>query len=305
MGTPEFAIPSFHKIMSSHHSVVGVVTQPDKPRGRGKKLLPTPIKKVALDEGIDPILQPVKLSDPEFLHQLRTVDPDVFVVVAFRILPEIVLGIPEITSINLHPSLLPKYRGAAPINWTLINGEKETGVTIIEITRKVDAGKILMQQKVKISAEETAGSLHDRLSRVGAEMLVMVLDQIEQDRLQKVDQDDRLATPAPKLTRELCHLSFRQPADKVKNRIHGLSPYPGAFAFLNTQMIKFYRARVVDLTDESVPPGTIISAEGGQLVVACQPGQVEILELQLQGKRVLTAAEFLRGRHLKAGDQFS
>lgn len=305
MGTPEFAIPSFHKILSSHHSIVGVVTQPDKPRGRGKILLPTPIKKLAIEQEIAPVLQPKKLSDGEFLYQLRRLDPDVFVVVAFRILPDVVLEIPRITSINLHPSLLPKYRGAAPIQWTLIKGEKETGVTIIEITRKVDAGNILLQEKVKISADETAGSLHDRLCRVGAEMLVKVLDQIETGRVQRIEQDDRFATPAPKLNKEMCHLSFRQPADKVKNWIHGLSPHPGAFAFLNSRFIKFFHARVVNLTETGAVPGTVVSTAEGKLTVACQPGLIEILELQQSGKRAMSASEFLRGRHLKKGDKFS
>ncbi|MFZ0388810.1 MAG: methionyl-tRNA formyltransferase [Calditrichia bacterium] len=303
MGTPDFAVPALQKISRSHHKVVGVVSQPDRPRGRGQELIPTPVKKAAQNLNLHPILQPEKLKDPAFLQALQSLNADIFVVVAFRILPELVFSLPTLGTINLHPSLLPKYRGAAPLNWTIINGETESGITIIRISREIDAGGILLQEKSRIFPDETAGSLHDRFSERGAELLLKALDGLESGNLQPLPQNDMLATPAPKISKEMCRLSFKQPAGQVKNWIHGLSPHPAAFAELQNIIFKFYRAEVVSSESVAQPPGTILSVKN-QITVSCSPGVVRILELQRQGKKIMSAEEFLRGFPLQEGRQF-
>jgi methionyl-tRNA formyltransferase len=304
MGTPEFAVPSFLRIADSSHQIVGVVTQPDRPRGRGQTVLPAPVKKQAQKLSGVPVYQPEKLSDQNFIEQLKSLKADIFVVVAFRILPESVYSMPPHGTINLHPSLLPKYRGAAPVNWTIINGEKETGVTIIKISRQIDSGGILAQTRVPVLENETAGSLHDRLAKIGADLLVKTIESLASGTVTILPQNDSGATPAPKLTKEICHISFDQPAEKVKNWIHGLSPHPGAYAFLNEEMIKFYAAGIVDKIRKETPPGKIVNPGKGEIHIACNPGIINLLELQKQGKKVLNSAEFLRGFKFKKGDLF-
>lgn len=303
MGTPEFAVPSLRKIAASRHRIVGVVTQPDRPRGRGQKLQPTAVKQAALDMNLKPILQPLKHKDPRFLKELSALEADLFVVVAYRILPEVVFTMPPLGTINLHPSLLPRYRGPAPIQWSLINGDRETGITIIRINRDVDAGEILLQKKVPILPDETAGSLHDRLADMGADGLVETIDLLAQGKVMPIPQDSARATPAPKITKEIRHVSFARPAEQVKNLIHGLSPYPAAFATYKGELLKFYRARVVDSQSREAMPGTILRASGGHIYIACQPGIVEILELQKQGKKRLHSDAFLRGYRLIEGER--
>ncbi len=303
LGTPEFAVPSLRVLEASPHSVVGVVTGVDKPRGRGQQLVPTPVKRFALEKNLSPILQPEKLKDPEFIHQLQSLQADLFVVVAFRILPEAVFTIPPLGTINMHPSLLPKYRGAAPIHWTIINGEKETGITIIRINQRVDAGEILLQEKFPVFPEDTAGTLHDRLAEEGGRLLLDVVNRLAEGDITPILQREELATPAPKITREMCHLSFEQSAEQVKNWIHGLSPHPAAFTYYQNDLLKFYRARVVDVHSQVAPPGTIVKAEKGELHIACQPGIVAILELQKAGKKVLNTEAFLRGYRFKVGER--
>ncbi|RMF60705.1 MAG: methionyl-tRNA formyltransferase [Calditrichaeota bacterium] len=304
MGTPEFAVPSLEKIHNSRHQIVGVVTQPDRPRGRGLKLLPPPVKEAAIGLNLNPILQPESLKDPEFLTILDALQADVFVVVAFRILPEAVFTMPPRGTINLHPSLLPKFRGAAPIHWTIIQGEKTTGVTTIFIQKKIDAGNIILQEEYPVHPDETAGELHDRLAIAGAELLLKTLDLIEAGDVHPIVQDEKMATPAPKITREMCHLSFTQPAVKVKQWIHGLSPYPGAFAYdEQNRIIKLYRAAVISEEPDESPPGTILKAKSNDLWISCSPGVIAIEEIQLQGKKRLNVMEFLKGNHLKEGDR--
>ncbi len=304
MGSPEFALPSFQAITKSHHKIIGVVTQPDRPKGRGQILQPTSIKKVAQENQISPIFQPQKLLDYTFIDDLKSLTPDLFVVVAFRILPEEVFSIPPKGTINLHPSLLPKYRGAAPIHWTIINGEKETGATIIQITRKIDSGGIILQKKMPIYDDDTAGSLHDRLSSFGADLLIEAINAIDQGDIFIRKQDDNLATPAPKIDKDTCHISFKQSADKVKNWIHGLSPFPTAYAILNNKNINLFKAKVVDINPIIQEPGRIINIDNGKIHVACQPGVISILELQREGRKRLSSSEFLRGYRLKIGDVF-
>jgi methionyl-tRNA formyltransferase len=304
MGSPDFAIPSFKKIYESHHKIVAIVTQPDRPKGRGLKLQPPAVKRTAESLFITPIIQPIKLNDPQFLTQLKNLKADLYVVVAFRILPEEIFMIPPKGTINLHPSLLPKYRGAAPIHWALISGEKETGVTIIKITREIDAGGILLQRKLMIHDNETAGSLHDRLSVFGAQVLLEAIDLIENEQIQVKAQDDTLATSAPKLNKEICHISFNQPAEKVKNWINGLSPVPAAFAYLDQKVIRFYRAIVIDSKKYNIAPGTVIQIENGEIHISCQPGKIAVIEMQKEGKKRMSSEEFLRGSPLKVGEIF-
>jgi len=305
MGTPEFAVSSLEKLIHSPHTVMGIVTQPDKPRGRGKRLAPSPVKSFAESNQIPAILQPLSLRDPAFLKDLQSLHADIFVVVAFRILPEAVFSMPPLGTINVHPSLLPKYRGAAPINWTIINGETETGVTIMQISKGIDAGGILLQQRIAIYPDETAGSLHDRLAAIGSDMLLETLQKFQDHHIKPTVQDDSLATPAPKITKEDCHISFNQPADQVKNWIHGLSPFPTGFALLRGERINFYKALQVSVLESGQPPGTIVKVSSDGLFVACCPGILNILEMQRQGKKRLQAAEFLRGFPIKSQERFS
>jgi len=303
MGTPEFALPTLEKIFHSRHRIAGIVTQPDRPRGRGHKLLPTPVKQFALDHHLSPVLQPELLKDPDFISALRALNADLFVVVAFRILPEIIFTMPPKGCVNLHPSLLPKYRGAAPLNWAIIEGETRTGITSIFLQKQVDAGNMILQQEMPIYPEDTFGTLHDRLAPAGADLMLETLDRIEAGTVQTTAQDDSLATPAPKLSKEICRLNFAQPAARVKNWIHGLSPFPGAYAFYREQMVKFYRAKPVSSETANARPGEIIKAEKEDLWIACRPGVIAIQELQLEGRKVLKTGEFLRGMPLPTGDR--
>jgi methionyl-tRNA formyltransferase len=304
MGTPDFAVPFLHKIFSSHHRILGIVTQPDKPQGRGRRFIPSPVKKFALEKQIDKIWQPLNLKDENFVRDLRNLDADIFIVVAFRILPEAVFSLPPLGTINVHPSLLPRYRGAAPINWTIINGDRETGISVIKITSKIDAGGILLQKKIPVYEDETAGHLHDRLAELGSDLLVMILDQIQQDKISVLPQNDDLATPAPKLQKQDCHILFSCPAEVVKNRIHGLSPFPTAFVYLKGERINLYRARVVSHDEKGLIPGTVIKSDKKELWIACSPGILSLLEVQKEGKKRMAISEFLRGFSIMPGEIF-
>jgi methionyl-tRNA formyltransferase len=304
MGTPEFAVPSLKILADSSHELVGVVTASDKPVGRGLKIQPTPIKKAALGLGI-PILQPLDLKDPDFIKQLKSLNAHLFVVVAFRILPPEVFTLPPAGTINLHASLLPKYRGAAPINWAIINGGKETGLTTIFIQEKVDTGDIILQKKVAIGDEETAGELHDRLASLGAELLLETVNLIEEGKAPRQFQTGE-ATKAPKLTKELGHIDWSQSARSIHNLVRGLSPYPGAYTYVHGKLIKIFRTRVVADSEVAEIPGEIISIElrKGLIEVATGSGRLLILELQPEGKRRMTSEEYLRGHGLKVGEKF-
>lgn len=250
-------------------------------------------------------MQPEKLRDEKLIDLLKQINADLFVVVAYRILPEEIFTLPAYGTINLHPSLLPKFRGAAPINWTIISGESETGNTIIKISKAVDAGEIILQRRTPVFPDETAGELHDRLAPIGAELLLEAIDLIQKGSYSLQPQKNEFATPAPKLTKEHCHLSFNQPAPTVKNWIHGLSPLPTAFAFYQGERINFYRARVVNEDQINAPAGTILEASSDKLKIVCAPGVIEILELQREGKKRLFTADFLRGFTLKEGTLFN
>jgi methionyl-tRNA formyltransferase len=305
MGTPQFAIPSLEKIHQSHHSVVGIVTQPDRPKGRGKKISAPPVKEYAIQNKLMPVLQPSSRKNPDFIDELKRIGADAFVVVAFRILSEEIFSMPPKGTVNVHPSLLPKYRGAAPINWAIINGERTTGVTTIFIKKEIDAGNIILQTEVQIQPDETAGSLHDRLADIGSDLLIETLNQIENDSVQISKQDETSATRAPKLTKETCHLDFNQPAEQVKNWIRGLSPYPGAYGLLNKRMVKFFRASLISSEENDWAPGSIPKITKDELWVVCNPGIVSILELQLEGHKRMEVGEFLRGHKLNLGENLS
>ncbi len=305
MGTPEFARVSLQKIIESgRHQVVAVVTVPDKPQGRGLKLKPSPVKELAVQHDL-PLLQPESLKDENFVQALKAFSADVFIVVAFKILPPQVFNIPPKGTVNLHASLLPAYRGAAPINWAIIKGEKETGVTTIFINERVDEGNILLQRKVAIEENMTAGELHDLLAEVGAEVLLETLDALEEDAVVPQKQDDRLASKAPKITKEICHLNFNQPAEKVHNWIRGLSPYPAAFVYWQGKQLKLFRSRPVTLQSRTDEPGTIVKVGKNFFTVACASGAVDVLEVQLQGKKRMNVAAFLNGNDLKPGDRLN
>lgn len=306
MGTPDFAVPSLQALHQSAHTVVGVVTVPDKPRGRGQKLLPSAVKKSAQKLQI-PVYQPKKLNDPEFLAAMKALEPDLMVVVAFRILPESCYTVPKYGAINLHASLLPKYRGAAPIQRAIMNGESETGVTTFFLKPSVDTGDMLMQESLSISPDENAGSVHDRLAELGANVVLPTVNGITSDSLRPVPQDNSKASPAPKIHKSDCLIDWEQPAETVHNQIRALSPYPGAFTHWKDQQLKVYSGIIVDKAGQPVNQqgGTVIFADQNRIEVQCAPGRYGITKVQLQGKRRMPVGDFLNGYQLSRGDQLS
>jgi methionyl-tRNA formyltransferase len=290
MGTPDFAIPSLKILTESSHSVAGVVTGVDKEKGRGQKVSFTPVKQFALDNSLK-ILQPAKLKDPDFIAELESLKPDLIVVVAFRILPPEVFNIPVYGSFNLHGSILPKYRGAAPIQWALMNGEKTTGVTTFKLEQKVDTGNIYLQRELEIEDEDDMGSLHDKMSYLGAECVIDTVGLIDSGDYTLQKQDDSLATPAPKITKEMGEINWSEPAEKIHNLVRAFSPAPGAYFFHNGKQIKVYKTAV---TDHAGEPGAITQS-GGDLLVACGKGSLKILELQQEGRKRMSIEAFLRG----------
>ena len=298
MGTPEFAVPSLNILVENGYEVVAVVTATDKYGGRGgKQLIESAVKKYALEKNL-PIIQPEKLKSPEFVNQLEALKPDLQVVVAFRMLPEIVWSLPRIGTFNLHGSLLPKYRGAAPINWAIIKGEKETGVTTFFITHEIDTGDILMQEKISIGENETAGELHDRMMFLGAETVLKTVKMIESGQYILQKQNEAEVSKAPKIFHETCKINFEQSAGQVHNFIRGLSPYPAAWTMLGEEQLKIYRSRKIAAA-HTLPPGTIQTDSKDYLKIATLDGFVEILELQLQGRKRMDVKSFLNGFGVK------
>lgn len=292
LGTPDFAIPSLKSIYESKHELLAVVTVPDKEQGRGRKINFSPVKKFAIEHNI-PIYQPEKLKgNEEFINQMKELQPDLFVVVAFRILPKEVFEIPKFGSFNLHASLLPKYRGAAPIQWALINGENETGLTTFKLAEKVDTGNIYLQVIVPIFPEDNFGTLHDRLSELGADVVLKTIEMIESGNYQLLPQDDSLATPAPKITKEICKIDWTKPAEKIHNLVRGLSPEPAAFFIHNQKVIKVYKTEVVK--ELKLKPFEFYQTKK-ELFVGCGENSLQILEIQQEGRKRMTTEEFLRG----------
>ena len=304
MGTPEFSVPCLDELIKNNFNIAGIITAPDKPAGRGQKLISSAIKKYAIRTGLSPILQPVKLKDPAFLEKLHSLKPDLQVVVAFRMLPESVWALPEKGTINLHASLLPQYRGAAPINHVIINGETETGVTTFFIRHEIDTGNILFQERIKINDNETAGELHDRLMNTGATLVVKTVRNIMAGKYEETRQSEltgkfsELKT-APKITTEDCRIHWDKSAKMIYNFIRGLSPYPAAWSEWKQKderkfNIKIYNS-VPEATIHNHKPGTLITDHKKFLKVACSDGFISITDLQLAGKRRMNVCEFLRG----------
>lgn len=298
-GTPEFARESLRRITEQGYNVVGVVTMPDKPAGRGHKLLQSPVKEFALEHNLE-LMQPVSLKAPEFVDKLRSLGADLFIVIAFRMLPEVVWQMPPRGTFNLHASLLPRYRGAAPINWAVINGDTKTGVTTFFLKHEIDTGDIIDQIAVDILPEENVGDVHDKLMELGASLTIKTIDGIINGTLKPVSQDclvkDVEPTPAPKIFKETCRISWSQPAVKVHNLVRGLSPYPAAWTVLangNDEItVKIFETSVEGVTN--VAPGTL-SLQKNRMMIACGDRWLEIKQLQAAGKKRMTAAEFLRG----------
>lgn len=295
-GTPEFASHTLEHLIQHDVNIVAVVTTPDKPQGRGLGVRSSAVKETALRHGL-PVLTPARLKDPGLVEELRRFSADIFCVVAYKILPREVFTLPRLGSFNVHASLLPKYRGAAPINWAIINGETQTGITTFLLEDKVDTGQMLLQESIAIGPDETAGELHDRLMDLGARLALRTVHGLGEGTLQPKPQVDQQATPAPKIFPQDCVIDFDRPAEQVHNFVRGLSPYPGA----TTTMVSGVRLKILRTRlsmDESVPlaPGHYqISNDGSHLYVGTTNAPVEILELQREGKRVMSAQEFLRG----------
>ena len=299
MGTPEFAIPSLQNLVASRHDVLAVVTQPDRPKGRGQKLTLTPVKQKAWELGLD-TLQPESLRDKNFSQSLNALKPDLFVVVAFSILPQEILMIPKLGSINLHPSLLPAYRGAAPIVWAIANGEKKTGLTTFLLNKEVDSGNILLQHDVPIHPEETSGTLQERLSILGADLITETINGIEKKSLNPKPQSDSGASYAPKLSKNDGRIEWMLSAETIHNRVRAFNPYPGAFTIYEDQPLRIHQTSIVKTQYEV--PGQIIEAErGGRLIIACGKNSLSLLKLQPAGKKPMTSSAFLNGNSLCVG----
>ncbi len=299
MGTPEFAVPSLEKLVDGGYNIVAVITAPDKPSGRGMQMNESAVKKYASSKGLK-ILQPEKLKNPEFINELKELHADLQVVVAFRMLPEVVWNMPPLGTINLHGSLLPQYRGAAPINWAIINGEKETGVTTFKLQHQIDTGDILLQKKISIGEEENAGQLHDRMMMIGAELLLETVNELVNDNLREVAQSHAPnVTPgalhhAPKIFTEDCEIKWQKGVDEIYNLVRGLAPYPGAFTFLKEKKLKIFSTKK-EYSNTTENPGELVTDNKTFLKFACNNGYIKVIELQLEGKKKMSVADFLRG----------
>jgi len=300
MGTPDFAVPALTGLVDRGYPVIGVVTQPDRPQGRGRAVASSPIKRLADDLGLT-VFQPEKVRHPSFLATVRDLAPDLVAVAAFgQILPKEILFGPKLGCINIHPSLLPKYRGAAPINWALIRGEEKTGVTIMQLDEGMDSGAILLQEETPIGPSETFGMLHDRLAKMGAELLLIALAMLQSGVLQPRPQDDRLATLAPRLAREDGLIHWEKDCRSLVSLIRGLSPTPCAYTHLGGKQMKVFMAEA-EPGSVTEAPGTVVGETGAGLRVAAGNGTVLLQELQLEGKKRMAAHDFLRGVHIAPG----
>ncbi|MCC5942310.1 MAG: methionyl-tRNA formyltransferase [Balneolaceae bacterium] len=294
MGSPDFAVPSLEKLYVSGHKILAVVSNPDKRRGRRSKPVPTAVKGKALELNL-PTIDVEDVKSDEFSNQLHSLNPDLLVVVAFRILPASILDIPKKGSINLHASLLPKYRGAAPIHWAIINGEKKTGCTVFFLNDVVDTGKIIGTIETPVGDMETTGDIYKRLKDIGSDLLLDCVNQISNESYSLKEQDDTKATPAPKLFRENTRIDFEQDAQTVHNFIRGLNPFPGAWCTYAGQKMNIYRSKPE--LNVNLKPGTLKSVEKS-LLAGCGNGSVELLEVQLPGTKILSGAEFANGYDL-------
>jgi methionyl-tRNA formyltransferase len=319
MGTPEFAIPSLEKLLESGYTISAVVTAPDKERGRGKQVSPSAVKEFALKSNLE-VLTPSNLKDETFINQLKKMQPDLFIIVAFRILPKEVYSIAKSCAFNLHGSLLPKYRGAAPIQWSIINGEKETGVTTFYLEDKVDTGNIILQEKIEIHEDDDFGTLHDKMMILGADVVLKTVKLIESGNVPITLQDNTLASPAPKITKEICQIDWNKPAIEIHNLVRGLSPYPAAYFSYDGKSYKVFKTKIIEnlefrtlptdrqnenSIDENSPFSILHSPLSGSILQTTKEifvntgnGFLQILELQLEGRKRMTTEEFLRGYKL-------
>ena len=305
MGTPDFAVESLRRLVEGGYNVVAVITMPDKPAGRGHKIQFSPVKEYALSQGL-PVLQPERLKDEAFVEQLRALRADLQVVVAFRMLPEVVWNMPPMGTFNLHASLLPQYRGAAPLNWAIINGDTETGITTFFLKHEIDTGEIIQQKRIPILPEDNVGTIHDKLMVLGADMVVETVDAIIAGTVHPIDQasikTDEPLRPAPKIFKETCHIDWTKPAVQIHNLVRGLSPYPAAWCeWVSPEGqrtgVKIFRTTAIPAS-HSFMPGTIHTDGKSRIDVACADGYVRIEELQLAGKKRMTTADLLRGFRL-------
>jgi len=301
MGTPDFAVESLKKLVENNYNVAGVITAPDKPAGRGQKLRRSPVKVYAEEQGIK-VLQPTNLKDPSFLEELKSLKADLQIIVAFRMLPEVVWNMPPMGTFNLHASLLPQYRGAAPINWAVINGEKETGVTTFFLRHEIDTGNIILQKKIEIGPDENAGSVHDRLMVVGAELVLKTVDQIISGEVKTIPQDkiadEKLLKPAPKIFKNDCKIDWSLTAQEIHNKIRGLSPYPAAWSEFELKdgkqlQFKIYESQMS--AGSNLKPGEIFSDGKNFIEVGTGSGSIKLKRLQLAGKKQLPVQDLLRG----------
>lgn len=300
MGTPDFAVASLDALVKAGCNIVAVVTAPDKPAGRGLQLQQSAVKKYAVANGLT-VLQPEKLKNPDFINDLRSLHADMQVVVAFRMLPEVVWNMPPMGTINLHGSLLPQYRGAAPINWAIINGEDETGVTTFKLKHEIDTGDILLQQSFPIEEEDTAGTVHDKMKEIGAQLLVKTVRLLAEGKLEEIPQkvlseggQEKKLKHAPKIHTENCLLNWDLPVEEVYDKVRGLSPHPGAFTIMNEKMLKIFKAKK-EVVVPTHTEGEYETDGKSFLKIACMNGYLHLLEVQMEGKKRMNIADFLRG----------
>lgn len=302
MGTPEFAVPSLEILVRNRYPVVGVVTQPDRPRGRGKQTAPPPVKAFAEAQRLV-LLQPERVKDPAFLEAFRNLAPDLVAVAAFgQLLPREMLDLPPLGCINVHPSLLPKYRGAAPLNWTIIQGETRTGVTIMRMDEGMDSGDILLQEETPVGSGETFGELHDRLARMGAELLLKTVRMTEEGTVRRTPQDHAAATFAPRLKKEDGLIDWSRGAAEIVRRVRGLSPSPCAYTFLQGKTLRIFSAAGREAPADRAP-GTAGAATAEGLPIAAGDGIVFLREVQMEGRKRMPVGDFLRGCRLQPGDR--
>ena len=307
MGTPDFAVEPLRRLVEGGYNVVCVVTMPDKPVGRHHEVLQqSPVKQYAVGQGI-PVLQPERLKDESFLDELRSYKPDLGVVVAFRMLPEVVWAMPRLGTFNLHAALLPQYRGAAPINWAIINGDKETGITTFFLDHDIDTGQVIYRQAVPINDDDDVEAVHDRLMYLGADLVLKTVDDVERGIVEPIPQSqltiDGPLRPAPKIFKETCRVRWAELSSfEVYNFVRGLSPYPAAWTTLDDTMLKIYKCKSLPFEGKAgkVTPGTLETDGSTYLNIACREGWVSVLSLQLAGKRRMDIEDFLRGAHIKA-----
>ena len=300
MGTPDFAAASLEALIDSRHEIQAVVTQPDKPKGRKGELTPSPVKVIAKREGIK-VYQPLKVRDEEFVKTLRAYNPDVMVVVAFgQIIPLSILEMPKYGCVNIHGSLLPKYRGAAPIQWAVLDGEKETGITTILMDEGIDTGDILLKKTIKIDADETSGSLFDKLMALGAKTILETLDELEKGSLTPTKQGESPTAYAKMLTKTMGLIDFTKPAKELDCFVRGMDPWPSAYTLLSGKTLKLWKVRAVEGGGKA---GSVIEIGKESFTIACGEGAIEVLEVQLEGKKRMSAGDFLKGSTLNIGQQ--